>query len=117
MNIMSQLDVRANYVGANKTLPLIAWASCLLGGWPIGLIIAYVDRDKATDLTATHYRYLMRTIWIGLLFGFVSLLLSIVAIGFLTWIATLVWYLVRCVKGLVLLMRDEPIANPGTWWV
>jgi uncharacterized membrane protein len=114
---MSQLDVRADHTSANKTLPLIAWASCLLGGWPIGLIIAYVDRGKTTDLYATHYRYLIRTIWIGLLFGFVSLILSVVAIGLLTWIATLVWYLVRCVKGLVLLLREEPIANPGTWLV
>jgi uncharacterized membrane protein len=52
-----------------------------------------------------------------MLFGFVSLLLSVVAIGFLTWFATVLWYLIRCVKGLVLLLRDEPVSNPDTWLV
>ncbi|SIO66982.1 Uncharacterized membrane protein [Bradyrhizobium erythrophlei] len=114
---MSSVEVRSELTGVNKTLPTIAWALCLVGAWPIGLIIAYVDRSKTTEVYASHYSYLIRTIWIGMLFGFVSLLLSVIAIGFFTWIATAIWYLVRCVKGLVLLVRDEPISNPGTWLV
>jgi hypothetical protein len=56
--------------------------------------------------------YLIRTNWIGMLFGLVGLLLNVIAIGILTWLVTAIWYLVRCVKGLVLLVRDEPMVLP-----
>jgi uncharacterized membrane protein len=114
---MSSIEARSELAGVNKTLPTIAWVLCVVGVWPVGLIIAYVDRGKTTELYSSHYRYLIRTVWIAMLFGFVSLLLSVVAIGLVTWFATVLWYLVRCVKGLVLLLRDEPISNPATWLV
>ena len=108
-----EMDTR----GTNKTLPIVGWIACLVGGWIIGLILAYVDRGKTNDLYASHYRYLIRTVWIGLLFCAISFVLSFVAIGLLTFFATSIWYLIRCVKGLVLAVREEPIANPGTWLV
>jgi uncharacterized membrane protein len=111
--------VNTNNAGysANKTLPIIAWATMILGFWPIGVIIAYVDRSKTTDTYSTHYRYLIRTFWIGVLYAVVSFLLSFVLVGLLVMFATALWYLIRCVKGIVLLMRDEPISNAGTWLV
>jgi uncharacterized membrane protein len=110
-------SVEMNSRGTNKTLPIVGWVSCLLGGWIIGLILAYVDRSRTNGLYASHYQYLIRTVWIGLLFCAVSFVLSFVAIGLLTFAATSLWYMVRCVKGLVLAIREEPIANPGTWLV
>ncbi len=112
---MTSIEMNARNV--NKTLPIVGWVSCLLGAWFIGLILAYVDRDKTNELYASHYRYLIRTVWIGMLFGFVSFLLSFIAIGLLTFVATAIWYMIRCVKGLVLALREEPISNPGTWLV
>jgi hypothetical protein len=50
---MSSIDARSEFAGANKTLPTIAWALCVVGAWPIGLIIAYVDRGKTTELYAS----------------------------------------------------------------
>ncbi|WP_176526918.1 hypothetical protein [Rhizobium subbaraonis] len=29
--------------------------------------------------------------------------------------ATSIWYLARCIKSLVYLHRDQPIASPKTW--
>jgi uncharacterized membrane protein len=110
-------SIEMNTRNVNKTLPIVGWVSCLLGAWFIGLILAYVDRDKTNELCASHYRYLIRTVWIGMLFGFVSFLMSFIAIGLLTFVATAIWYTIRCVKGLVLALREEPISNPGTWLV
>jgi uncharacterized membrane protein len=114
---MSQAEIRSDFSSVNKALPMIAWVACLIGACPIGVILAYIDRSKTSEVYATHYTYLIRTFWIGLLLLFTSLLLSVVAIGFITWFATILWYLIRCVKGLVLLVRDEPIPNPATWLV
>jgi uncharacterized membrane protein len=112
---MSTIEIKSSNV--NKTLPIIGWVCCLAGLWFIGLVLAYVDRGRTTELYASHYRYLIRTVWIGMLSCFISFLLSFIAIGFLTFVATGIWYVVRCVKGLVLVLRDEPISNPGTWLV
>jgi uncharacterized membrane protein len=114
---MSTIEIKEDLSDANKTLPAIAWGSCLIGMWPVGLVIAYIDRKKTSATYATHYRYLIRTIWIGLFFMIVSSVLSLILIGYITFFATAIWFLIRCVKGLVLVLRDEPIQKPTTWLI
>ena len=48
----------------------------------IGLVIAYLNRGKAGGFVETHYTWQIRTFWIGLLYGVVSVLLMFLAIGF-----------------------------------
>ncbi|MDP3898464.1 MAG: hypothetical protein Q8Q62_17475 [Mesorhizobium sp.] len=81
----------------------------------IGLVIAYINRGKVGGWVDTHYTWLIRTFWIGLLYGFVSILLMFLVIGFVTAIATAVWVIVRCVIGLQAVGRNEPIKNPESW--
>ena len=100
----------------DKTLPMIAWIAMVFMA-PVGVIIAYIDRSKTNKTYATHYQYLIRTFWIGFLFMFISSIFSIVGIGLLMMAATGIWYLIRCVKGFVLLQRGEPITAPTTWLV
>lgn len=83
----------------------------------IGLVMAYVNRGKAGGWIETHYTWAIRTFWIALLGGFVSLLLMLVAIGFLLALAVAVWVIVRCVIGLQAVSRGEPIRNPESWWI
>jgi len=83
----------------------------------IGLVMAYVNRGKAGGWIETHYTWAIRTFWIALLGGFVSLLLMLVAIGFLLALAVAVWVIVRCVIGLQAVSRGEPIKNPESWWI
>lgn len=83
----------------------------------IGLVMAYVNRGKAGGWVETHYTWAIRTFWIALLGGFVSLLLMLVAIGFLLALAVAVWVIVRCVIGLQAVSRGEPIKNPESWWI
>jgi uncharacterized membrane protein len=83
----------------------------------IGVVMAHINRDKATGWVATHYTYAIRTFWIGLLYSLVSLVLAILLVGFLLMIATAVWFVVRCVIGLMAASRDEPIRNPDGWLI
>lgn len=101
----------------SKVLPIISWVAMLVGGALVGVIIAYIDRGTTTEKYATHYQYLIRTFWIGLLFLLVSFVLSLLLVGFFLMMATGLWYVIRCVKGLVLVIRDEQIDNPSTWLV
>lgn len=81
----------------------------------IGIVIAYINRGKASGWIETHYTWAIRTFWIGLLGGFVSLILMIVGIGFLLALAVAIWVIVRCIVGLQAVGRGEAIKNPQSW--
>ena len=81
----------------------------------IGVIIAYVNHAGAPDWVKTHYRFQIRTFWIGLLYGLISLVTAIILIGILFGLFTFVWWIVRSAKGLQRLSRGEPYENAATW--
>ena len=82
----------------------------------VGLVMAYVNVGDAPEPLRTHYRFQIRTFWIGLLYGAVGILLTFVGIGVLVLAFVLVWMIVRCVKGLRHLERREPYPNVETWF-
>ena len=81
----------------------------------VGIILAYINRGKAGGYVETHYTWLIRTFWIGLLYALVSAVLMFVMIGFLLMFAVAVWFIARCIIGLQALGRGEPIKNPESW--
>jgi uncharacterized membrane protein len=81
----------------------------------IGLVMAYVNRTDAPDWVQTHYRFQIRTFWIGLLYGFLSLLTVVIVAGLFGFLFTLIWWIVRCVKGLKALTQGAAYENPATW--
>ena len=81
----------------------------------IGVIIAHVKVDDADPVLRSHYRFQIRTFWIGLLYLAIGIPLSLVLIGMpiLAW--WLLWSLIRIIKGIILVNECKPIANPGSW--
>ena len=82
----------------------------------VGIVFAYVNRDQSEDWIETHYTYLIRTFWIGLLYFLISGLLAMLIIGFFLIFAAAVWVIVRCIIGLQKASKGEAIANPYSWW-
>ncbi|MDN3556449.1 DUF4870 family protein [Halomonas maura] len=83
----------------------------------VGVVIAYVYRGKGPAWLDEHYRYQIRTFWIGLLYGTVAGLLTLIVIGFPLLIALAVWLIIRCVKGFKGLQEKRAPDNPDTWLV
>lgn len=83
----------------------------------VGIVMAYVNRGKSEPWVETHYTWLIRTFWIGILFSLVSVVLMFVLIGFVLIFATAVWFIARCIIGLQALGRNEPIKNPQGWFI
>lgn len=81
----------------------------------IGVIIAYVYRKDATPWLQPHYRYLIRTFWIGTLYACIAFVLSVFIIGTLLWPLLAVWLGVRCVLGWVDVRKGRPPARPASW--
>ena len=81
----------------------------------IGVIVAYVYRKDAADWLQTHYRFQIRTFWIGVLYSLVGALLAMVFVGWFILVFTAVWLIVRCVIGIKRLGERQPIAKPASW--
>ena len=83
----------------------------------IGVVIAYVYRGKGPTWLDEHYRYQIRTFWIGLVYALVASLLTLVVIGFPLLIALAVWMIIRCVKGFKGLQEKRAPDNVDTWLI
>lgn len=132
---MSQTET-AVVTTEDRVLPAVVYGLYLLGlvnGLTIlvGLVLAYINLDKAGPRMRTHYEFQIRTFWIGLaiflslglLIG-ISAVLSLVLIGIpflmlfvFLWGAVGVWFAIRCVIGLVYVSQDEAYPRPKTWLI
>jgi uncharacterized membrane protein len=83
----------------------------------VGVIIAYVKNgeDGTDPMLQSHYRFQIRTFWIGLLYLTVGIPLCVVLIGIPILIWWFVWSLIRVVKGCLLVLERKPVANPASW--
>lgn len=81
----------------------------------IGVVMAYINRGKYAGWLDSHYTFLIRTFWIGFLYSIIGALTTVIIIGFLILLFTVIWFIVRMIKGLQALGRKEPIANPQSW--
>ena len=125
---------RSSPVSDDKLMPIVVYVLYLLG-WAggltavVGFVMAYSLKSRAPDWARTHYIFLIRTIWIGLIWllaiGMLIVLgtpLTLVLIGFLLWkVAALmfgmlcIWVTVRCVVGLIFAAQGEPYPRPQAW--
>lgn len=104
------------------SLPLIVYVLYLVGlAVPltglIGLIMAYVAKGGAPAWVQSHYRWLIRTFWIGLLWAVLAGATLFIFVGYVIGLASLIWYIIRVVKGFVALQKKQPVADPATWLV
>jgi uncharacterized membrane protein len=83
----------------------------------VGVIMAYVNRSNAPPWLQSHYRFQIRTFWIGTLYGLIGSVLVKLVIGFAVLLFVLVWWIVRCVKGMRALGEHRPVDNPTSWMV
>ena len=101
----------------NANLVYILYLVSLLVGITgiVGLIMAYVNRAEAPEWVQTHYTFQIRTFWIGLLYGVIGLISAIIVVGFFWLMFVLVWWIIRCAKGMQAISRGAPYDRPGTW--
>ena len=98
-------------------LYLVGWIIPVISAI-VGLIMAYMNRDGAPAWVQTHYELQIRTFWIALPVIVIAALIStyiIQFIGLIIFVLMMVWWIVRCVKGLKAVFDGAPYENPTTW--
>lgn len=102
--------------GMAKVVYILYLAGLLTGVTTlIGVIMAYVNKNDAPEWLRTHYRFQIRTFWIGFVYIIVGSILSLMIIGYFILLFWVVWVIIRCVKGLKYVGQNSPYPNPASW--
>lgn len=98
---------------------LLYLASCITGVTVIiGVVLAYVWKGEPHQpWEETHYTYLIRTFWIGVVGSVLGVLTLLIGVGFLILFGIGIWALVRTVLSLVNAQKREPMKDPETLFI
>jgi uncharacterized membrane protein len=101
----------------SATIVYVLYLASLLVGVTalVGLVMAYVNVGDAPEPLKSHYRFQIRTFWIGLLYCAVGIVLALAVVGAFVLLFVAVWLIIRCVKGLKALDRGVAYPNVKTW--
>jgi uncharacterized membrane protein len=107
-------------VVSDPTIGMVVYGLYLSGYFflitPIaGVIVAYIQHDAADPVLQSHYRFQIRTFWIGALYFVSGVVLCLVIVGVFILLWWFIWSLVRCIKGILALNEGRPIDNPTSW--
>ncbi|WP_425409047.1 DUF4870 family protein [Hyphococcus sp.] len=112
----SHISTNPNESGNANLIYILYLSAVVLGVTAIvGVIIAYVSKDQAPEWLQSHYRNQIHIFWKGLLYMLIGCVLMIVLIGFVILLVAFIWYVVRIVKGMQALSKNEPYPNPQSW--
>ena len=76
------------------------------------VVLLYVKRpDTAGTIYASHFDWLLRTFWWSVLWLVLSAALTLIFIGWIGVLATLVWTLYRLIRGWLALLEGAPPAS------
>lgn len=85
----------------------------------IGIILAYIWRNENHPVWEdSHYRYLIRTFWIGIAYAIVATIASALTLFFLAPVfygLLALWFIVRAIKALLAAQKNEPMRDVETW--
>jgi len=81
----------------------------------IGVIMAYVNKGSAPDWVQSHYRFQIRTFWIGLLVAVIGAATTPFIVGIPILLFLLVWWILRCVKGMRYIAEGRGHPEPASW--
>jgi uncharacterized membrane protein len=81
----------------------------------VGVVMAYMSRDKSSDWLQTHYENQINIFWKGALYLLISYALCFVLIGLLLVPISFLWIWFRAAIGFRALLDDEYIDDPKSW--
>ena len=103
--------------GKTANLIYILYLASLIFGLTaiIGIVMAYINRAEGPSWVDSHYRFQIRTFWIGLVFSVIAMVTMPVFLGYFILLFLLFWWIIRCARGMMYLSRGQAHADPTSW--
>jgi len=109
-------DITETNTSIAKVIYILLIVSTIIGiSGIIAVVMSYVNNDDTDDWLQTHYRFQIRTFWIGLLYLVIGAATFQFVIGYLILLLTFFWLIIRCAKGLKQLYNNQPVKNLESW--
>lgn len=106
----------SNDTGSAKLIYILYLASLVVGiTGIIGLVMAYINKSDSDSMLNSHYRFQIRTFWIGLLMAVIGMFTVMIVIGWFILLFLTIWMIIRCVKGLKYLNEGKAHPDPTSW--
>ena len=127
MNDITETNQSTDNTSIAKVIYILLIVSTIIGiTGIIGLIMAYVNKDGASNnelnvneserWVQTHYRFQIRTYWIGLFYALTGVFFIQFIIGWFILLFTFFWLIIRCAKGLKQLSNNQPVEKLESWF-
>lgn len=103
------------------TIVALCYLASAISGFPmlIGVALAYVwQAAPEREWEKSHFRFHIRTFWIGIALGLLFLIPTLLTIGLAGWILYPLlglWLIVRSLVAMLKAQKREPISNVETW--
>ena len=103
------------------TIVALLYAASLVTGLTalVGVVMTYVWQGGAEAMwEESHFRFHIRTFWIGLAIGLVGAVISVITLGlagFIIYPLLALWFAVRTIKALLAGQKRLAIANVERW--
>ncbi len=79
----------------------------------IGVIVAYVVRgDVRGSHLESHCTFIIHSFWYGIVLAIIGGALALIFVGYLVLLFLLIWFIVRCIRGILQLGKGVAIDNP-----
>jgi len=107
-NVSSEISIRTITILLYSLMAL----SFFLGITGIAaIIINYVKFSASIDtIYQSHFTWLRRTFWFGLLWTFLGIITCTIFVGFFILIANSIWIIYRLIKGFLLVLENKAIS-------
>lgn len=118
-------------------MPVVIYVLYLVGFFTVitpvvGLILAYVSKSRPTSWLDSHYDNAIHVFWKGLLYMVLSIVIAclsiplfiqenvfggviLIVIGVIASFAQMIWFIVRCIKGMIGVSNRQPYPDPESW--
>lgn len=81
----------------------------------VGMVLAHLYAGDSDWPYREHFRFQYRTFWIGLLYYVIAGITTLALIGWLLLVIIALWWVARCVRGLISLADHQPPARLTHW--
>ncbi|KEA61710.1 putative transmembrane protein [Marinobacterium lacunae] len=114
---MTEITSQAGNDTSNAKLIYILYLASLVVGITglIGLVMAYINKSGNNSIADSHYRFQIRTFWIGLLMAVIGGITLMFVVGWFILLFLTIWMIIRCVKGLKYLSEGKAHPDPASW--
>ena len=83
----------------------------------VGVVFAFANMNHNHKVWRSHYIFAFRTFGFGVLGAVIVMITTFTFVGLFLYILVLVWFVVRSIFALRLLLEDAPHPHPLTFWI